>query len=51
MGIAPETFWRMSLMEWRAALAGFMERNGARAAQPLERKALDDMMQLYPDKR
>lgn len=50
MGMAPETFWRMSLTEWRAALAGFMERHGPRA-QPLERKVLDDMMQLYPDKR
>lgn len=51
MGLAPEVFWNMTLTEWRAALAGFMERNGARAGQPLERKTLDQLMQLYPDKR
>lgn len=49
MGLAPEVFWNMTLTEWRAALAGFMERGGPRS-QPLERKTFDELMQLYPDK-
>ena len=49
MRLTPDTFWTMSLVEWNAALAGFMQRNGPRA-QPLERKALNELMQLYPDK-
>ena len=37
MGLAPETFWRMSLAEWRAAVRGFQARHGAGTATPLAR--------------
>jgi uncharacterized phage protein (TIGR02216 family) len=49
MGLAPETFWRMSLTEWRASVRGFQARRGARAAAPLARCELDDLMERYPD--
>lgn len=51
MRIPPENFWRMSLPEWRACTRGFQARRGARAATPLGRNALADLMERYPDGR
>ncbi len=52
MGLAPEIFWNMSLVEWRAALTGFGEARGVRAHLPagsLGRRELDALMQTFPD--
>jgi uncharacterized phage protein (TIGR02216 family) len=49
MGLAPDAFWNMTLTEWRAAVAGFAAGRGQARAQPLERKALNQLMQRYPD--
>jgi len=51
MRLAPDTLWSMSLVEWNAALAGFMQRRGGNFAPPLERKSLNALMQLYPDRK
>lgn len=42
MGIAPEAFWRLSLMEWRA----LTERDGSAV---LGRGALERLMRDWPD--
>ena len=47
MRLSPDTFWAMSLPEWRAAVAGFT-RNHARPA-PLARAEFDALMRQYPD--
>lgn len=47
MRLSPETFWAMSLPEWRAAVAGFT-RNHARTS-PLSRAEFDAMMTRFPD--
>ncbi|HXJ01304.1 MAG TPA: phage tail assembly chaperone [Micropepsaceae bacterium] len=52
MGLAPETFWNMTLVEWRAAFAGFAQRHGLRVAsttEPMCHSQLLNLMQLYPD--
>lgn len=50
MGLAPEIFWNMSLIEWRAALAGFAEARGfVHATASLGRRELDALMKLFPD--
>jgi uncharacterized phage protein (TIGR02216 family) len=49
MGIAPEVFWSMTLVEWRAAVAGFAGRRWGRAAAPLDGKDLRALMRRYPD--
>ena len=50
MGMAPDAFWTMSLREWHAALKGFVERNGVRAAPaPLSRAELERLMRRFPD--
>jgi len=47
MGLAPDVFWRMSLVEWRAALAG---RFGTQArSAPMTRASLAQLMEQYPD--
>jgi uncharacterized phage protein (TIGR02216 family) len=43
--LSPEEFWSMSVFEWNAAIAGLV---GPRAA-PLERDALKQLMETYPD--
>ena len=43
MGIPPDAFWRLSLIEWRA-LVGRVD------AGPLSRAALQILMADYPDK-
>jgi len=54
MGLSPDTFWNLTLVEWRAALAGYAERRGWRMKMPadgLSRSELSHLMQLYPDTR
>jgi uncharacterized phage protein (TIGR02216 family) len=45
MRLSPETFWRMSLPEWRAAASAFAPKR-----TPLARAGLEDLMQRFPDK-
>jgi uncharacterized phage protein (TIGR02216 family) len=47
MRLTPETFWSMSLGEWRAAVNGFARRS--HRAAPLARSDLEHLMTLYPD--
>jgi hypothetical protein len=52
MGLPPDVFWNMTLVEWRAALAGFAERRGLRVAanaDAMRQAELARLMQLYPD--
>jgi hypothetical protein len=52
MGMAPDAFWNMSPVEWRAALAGFAERRNVRkrpATDAMSGSELANLMQLYPD--
>jgi hypothetical protein len=54
MRLAPETFWNMTLTEWRATLAGFAQARGLRTVSPQQAMHRDDflrLMQLYPDTR
>lgn len=44
MKIPPKTFWAMSLVEWRAAIAQ------PRATAPLARAEFDALMREYPDR-
>lgn len=41
MGIAPEAFWRLSLVEWRALTGG--------EAEALPRAAFDELAKRFPD--
>ncbi|MDE2182890.1 MAG: phage tail assembly chaperone [Alphaproteobacteria bacterium] len=41
--LPPESFWRLSLVEWRALLPP--------RAPSLARRGLEDLMQRYPDGR
>ena len=41
MGIAPEAFWRLSLVEWRALTGGETE--------ALSRTAFEALAQRFPD--
>lgn len=47
MRLTPETFWSMSLREWRAQVNGFARRNAR--TPPLARSDLEHLIQLYPD--
>jgi hypothetical protein len=52
MGLAPNIFWNMTIIEWRAAQAGFAQMRGLRAvvsADSMRRSELLKLMQLYPD--
>jgi uncharacterized phage protein (TIGR02216 family) len=46
MGLAPESFWRLSVVEWRALCEA---RQGARAMSPLSRNDFAALMQRFPD--
>jgi len=47
MRIAPDTFWTMSLGEWRAAVNGFARRSQHTA--PLARNEFEQLMMQFPD--
>jgi hypothetical protein len=51
MGLPPETFWNMTLIEWRAALSGHAEARGlkAHAASALGMRELNRLMEQFPD--
>jgi hypothetical protein len=52
MGLAPEAFWNMTVIEWRAALAGFAQARGLNvtsARNAIGSSELAELMQLYPD--
>lgn len=49
MGIRPDDFWNMSLMEFYAAMDGFAEFHSGGKPPPLRRDELEDLMELYPD--
>lgn len=51
MGMRPKDFWNMTLIEWRAALSGYAERNGARICAPgaLGGVELSELMRRFPD--
>lgn len=46
MAIPPETFWRMSVREWRAAVAGRFPRA---PAAPMNGVKLAQLMKEFPD--
>jgi len=48
MRIPSDQFWRMSLPEWSASVAGFQNRKGA-GATPLARAEFESLMEAYPD--
>jgi uncharacterized phage protein (TIGR02216 family) len=49
MGLSPEIFWSMTMIEWNAAVAGWQARHKPRAAAPLARREFDEMMKAHPD--
>jgi uncharacterized phage protein (TIGR02216 family) len=49
MGLAPESFWRLSLTEWQAIAEGYAMRLGKPQA-PLSRVELAAMAARFPDK-
>jgi uncharacterized phage protein (TIGR02216 family) len=46
MRIPPKIFWAMSLVEWRAAIAG----TRPRSSKPLARGEFEQLMQAFPDR-
>lgn len=50
MGLAPRTFWAMSVKEWAAAVDGFVEFNGSAAARDgVSRDDFEAMKRRFPD--
>jgi hypothetical protein len=51
MGMRPKDFWNMTLVEWRAALAGFGQLHGAsaRTAETMNASQLAALMRRFPD--
>lgn len=51
LGLAPCHFWSMTPIEFRTALEGWREAQGARtnAALPPTRDELDELMARFPD--
>lgn len=50
MNLRPEDFWSMTLVEWRAALAGFAERYGRKAlAEAMCRSEFEALRNRFPD--
>lgn len=49
MGLAPGTFWAMTLVEWNAAVAGWQARHMPRAVTPMKRGELTELMKAHPD--
>ena len=51
MGLSPDLFWRLSLVEWRAAVEGHALRvSGGGRAAPLRRDEFGALLARYPDK-
>lgn len=49
VGLSPEDFWNMSIIEFYSALEGFKEFNTDQSKKPLTKDELQDMMERYPD--
>ncbi|PLX36995.1 MAG: phage tail assembly chaperone [Hyphomicrobiales bacterium] len=50
LSLAPDVFWRMTLAEFNAAVAGYMERNGSKPqGGGMTRDRLKELMKRYPD--
>ena len=49
MRLTPQSFWAMSLPEWRACIGGYRNARAVPAAVPLARRELDALMERYPD--
>jgi hypothetical protein len=48
MRLTPDTFWSMSLIEWRAAVEGFASLHRRRTSSLL-RAEFEQMMRMFPD--
>lgn len=49
MALPPQTFWSMSLKEWRATATGWQARHFPKRANPMTRHDLEHLMKAYPD--
>ena len=49
LGLSPESFWNMSLIEFFSAVEGFKEFKTDQSKKPLNKDELHDMMERYPD--
>ena len=49
LGVAPTDFWALTPRECRAALHGYAEARGGRAAAPPSREEIEEMMRRFPD--
>lgn len=51
--LTPETFWSMTMVEFRATSLGYAQANSATrsSVNPLSRSELEDMMERFPDDR
>ncbi len=50
LGMAPATFWAMSVAEWGAAVAGYLAAHGlGPGSAPLSRAELAALTRQYPD--
>lgn len=49
MGMSPDEFWSMSLLEWNDALEGLAEKNGADLSDGMGSDELEELMEAYPD--
>ena len=49
LGLSPESFWNMSMIEFQTALDGFSDFHSGGKPPPLSKGELDDLMERYPD--
>ena len=49
MGLSPESFWNMSLIEINLAIDGFKEFSVSKESTPMGKDELAELMELYPD--
>ena len=49
LGLSPESFWNMSMIELFSAIEGFKEFNTDQTKKPLSKDELMDLMERYPD--
>lgn len=43
MGLTPDVFWRMSLLEWNDAVAGFVQSKGVDTQEPFLKADLEEL--------
>ena len=49
MQMRPKDFWNSSPIEIYMSIDGFSEFNGAEKDTPMDKKGLNELMELYPD--